>query len=168
MWSCAGNRKRLNAYIDGELPERTRCSVERHLAGCESCRAVLDGLRGLEPYLQTLDTPSVPAALISRILSEASLRRRKVAENRDNRWWRIVWPQPWLVKGATAAALIVGLAIGTFMGWTSYRDSGTGQLMAVATKNEDIESNLYAFDVLSAEPRGSIEAATLALLDTGR
>jgi len=165
MSSCSRNRKRLNAYIDGELPQQARHSVERHLAECESCRTVLDGLRGLEPYLQTLNTPLIPAALTSRILSEASLRRRKASKNRNSWWWRTIWHPPWLVTGATTAALVVGLAMGAWMGWTSYRDAGSGQLIAVTTKNDGFASSLYAFDVLSAEPRGSIEAASLAFLE---
>jgi anti-sigma factor RsiW len=165
MSSCSRNRKRLNAYIDGELPEQARHSVAQHLAECESCRTVLHGLQGLEPYLQTLDTPSIPAALTSRILSEASLRGRKVSKNRNSWWWRAIWPQPWLVTGATTAALVVGLAMGAWMGWTSYRNAGSGQLIAVTTKTDGIASSLYAFDVLSAEPRGSIEAASLAFLE---
>jgi hypothetical protein len=38
----------------------------------------------------------------------------------------------------------------------------------MATKNESIEGGWYAFDVLGAEPRGSIEAVTLALLENER
>jgi anti-sigma factor RsiW len=169
MSSCSRNRKRLNVYIDGELPEQARHSVARHLADCESCRTVLDGLRGLEPYLQTLlDTPPIPAALASRILSEASLRRRKVSENRNSWWWRAIWPQPWFVTGATTAALVIGLAMGAWMGWTSYRDAGSGQLIAGPTQTDGTASSLYAFDVLSAEPHGSLEAASLAFLENGR
>jgi hypothetical protein len=54
------------------------------------------------------------------------------------------------------------------MGWTSYRNAGSGQLIAVTTKTDGIASSLYAFDVLSAEPRGSIEAASLAFLENGK
>lgn len=168
MSSCSRNRKRLNAYIDGELPQQAHHSVAQHLVECESCRAVLHGLRGLEPYLQTLDTPSIPAELTSRILSEAYLRRREISENRNNWWWRAIWPQPWLVTGATTAALVVGLAMGAWMGWTSHRNAGSGQLIAMTTKTDDIASSLYAFDVLGVAPRGSIEAASLAFLENGR
>jgi anti-sigma factor RsiW len=168
MSSCSRNRKRLNAYIDGELPQEAQHSVERHLAECASCRTVLDGLRGLEPYLQTLDTPLIPTALTSRIMSEADLRLRKASKNRGSLWWGTIWPQPWLVTGATTAALVVGLAMGSWMGWTSYRHAGSGQLLAVTTETDGFASSLYAFDVLSAEPRGSIEAASLAFLENGR
>jgi anti-sigma factor RsiW len=163
MWSCAKNRKHLNAYLDGELPERTRGSVERHLAGCPVCFLKFDGLRGLAPFLENDEVPPVPAGLSARIVTEAALRqRRKEAEQTSGREWRGFLFQPWLVGGATTAALVVGLAVGALMGWTSYLRPDSAQWMAT---NEIVARHMYAFDVLGAEPRGSIEAATLALLD---
>ena len=35
----------LSSYIDGELSERDRLRVERHLSGCAECRAELESLR---------------------------------------------------------------------------------------------------------------------------
>jgi anti-sigma factor RsiW len=165
MWSCAGNRKRLNAYIDGELPERTRCEVERHLAECPACRRECDELRGLAPFLRNDEVPPVPAGLSARILAEAALRqKRKQAPTAARLGWREFLFQPWLVRGATTTALVAGLAIGALMGWTSYLRLDSGQWVIITT-DENVARNMYAFDVLGAEPRGSIEAATLALLD---
>jgi anti-sigma factor RsiW len=167
MWSCAGNRKRLNAYIDGELPERTRCEVELHLAECPACRRAFDELRCLAPLLGNDEVPPLPAGLSARILTEAAFRqKRKEAPSAAHRGWREFLFQPWLTRGATTAALVVGLAMGAWMGWTRYLpDSGQGVTMAT---DENAATNMYAFDVLGAEPLGSIEAATLAFLDDGR
>ena len=38
-------RTLLSSYIDGELSERERRRVERHLSGCAECRAELESLR---------------------------------------------------------------------------------------------------------------------------
>jgi anti-sigma factor RsiW len=35
----------LSNYLDGELPAELRAEVERHLATCENCRAVVDTTR---------------------------------------------------------------------------------------------------------------------------
>jgi anti-sigma factor RsiW len=168
MWSCAEYHKRLNAYIDGELPERTRCKVEYHLAECPTCRREFVELRRLAPFLTNEEVPPVPAELSARILAEAAFRqRRKEAEKMSSRQWLDLLFQPWLVRGATTAALVVGLAIGALMGWTSYLRPASGQWVTMATDEYTIR-NMYAFDILGAEPRGSIEAATLALLDDER
>ena len=168
MLSCAKNRKRLNAYMDGELPERKRRNVERHLAHCSACRLELEGLRGLGPLLRHDEAPPVPAGLSARIMAEAAFRQRlKEAGKTSVRQWREFLFKPWLVRGVTTAALIIGLAVGAWMGWTSRLGPDSGKGVAMST-HENIGRNMYAFDVLGAEPRGSLEAATLALLDDGR
>jgi anti-sigma factor RsiW len=156
----------LNAYLDGELPERTRREVECHLAGCPACLLEFEGLRGLAPLLGNDEVPPVPVGLSARILAEAALRqkRKEAGKTSGGEWLEFLF-QPWLVRGATIAALVVGLAMGALMGWTSYLRPDSTQWIAT---NESVARNMYAFDVLGAEPRGSIEAATLALLDDGR
>ena len=110
--------------------------------------------------------PPVPSGLSARILAEAAVRqKRKEARKMSGGEWFEFLFQPWLVRGATTAALVVGLAMGALMGWTSYLRPDSTQWIAA---NESVARNMYAFDVLGAEPRGSIEAATLALLDDGR
>lgn len=37
----------ISDYIDGTLSPETRADVERHLAGCEICSAVLDSTRNV-------------------------------------------------------------------------------------------------------------------------
>ncbi len=51
-YSCEEVRRRLDAYVDGELSDEETRSVEEHLAACERCaevlgfeRALLDGLK---------------------------------------------------------------------------------------------------------------------------
>lgn len=168
MWSCARKRKLLNAYIDSELPERTRREVESHLAECSACRLEHDELRMLMPLLGNYKVPPIPAGLSARILASASLRqKRKEAPTVVGWGWCEFLFHPWLIKGVTTAALVVGLAMGAWMGWTSHRSPDVGQWVAMTTHGNEART-MYAFDVLSAEPRGSIEAATLALLDDGR
>jgi len=169
MLSCIRCRKRLGAYLDGELSERQQTLLDRHLPGCGSCRAALNAMRGLEPLLGKLDVPPAPTTLTSRILTEVYARQgSQVAGSRFLSWRQVLTPHFWVVRRATAAALIAGLTIGAYMGWARYGDSGSARPAATAAWNEPVDETLYAFDVLSAAPQGSIEAATLALLEDGR
>jgi anti-sigma factor RsiW len=34
----------LESYVDETLDRTTRAEVDRHLAGCDNCRAILDGV----------------------------------------------------------------------------------------------------------------------------
>lgn len=45
----------LSAYLDGELDEPARASVEQHLAECAACRQALEGLRRLVRRAAALD-----------------------------------------------------------------------------------------------------------------
>ncbi len=97
MLSCKKYRKRLNAYLDGELPARKKVAVERHLAACQSCRTVLQSLRDLGPALLAADVPAAPTDLTSRIMAEAYLAKRRGAEK----------PSPW----RTQKPLFTGLVL---------------------------------------------------------
>ena len=44
----------LSAYVDGELGERARRAVERHLATCEACSSLLQELRETKSLLREL------------------------------------------------------------------------------------------------------------------
>ncbi len=62
----------LNAYVDGELPERQRPIVEAHLAKCAVCLKRLEDIRSLEGSLNdTLHVPSVPDGFVTRVMREA-------------------------------------------------------------------------------------------------
>lgn len=51
-------RKHIDAYLDGELDERQRTSVEHHVGACADCRLLLEDRRRLKLRLQSL----IPAA----------------------------------------------------------------------------------------------------------
>lgn len=174
MRSCGNYRNYLNAYLDGELPTALDHAVEQHLADCPMCRHEVLALRELEPLLAADPVPPVPAALASRIRIAAAGRQRA----RQPRWVRRATPwdrrepllQPWLLRsrlrGVTSAALVLGLVLGASMGLTSAHQVDFVQWMSPKDPLE-AASQLYAFDVLSATPQGSIEAAALTLLSEG-
>ena len=69
-YSCEEARRRLDAYVDGELPGEEARAVERHVAGCDRCAEVLGFertlLEGLKKRIRETD---VPAGLRDRIES---------------------------------------------------------------------------------------------------
>lgn len=48
-------RARLSEYLDGELEPRSREEVEAHLAECDACRTVLEGLADVRARARTLE-----------------------------------------------------------------------------------------------------------------
>ena len=67
----------LSPYIDGELAAEKAAEVERHLAGCESCRALVEGERRVSAAVRHHgERFRAPAHLKARVLSEVARRSR--------------------------------------------------------------------------------------------
>lgn len=59
--TCADISALLDDYIDGALPADQARRVEEHLAGCESCRAEVAGLRSILTDARALPRTVLPA-----------------------------------------------------------------------------------------------------------
>lgn len=95
MTNCRQDPRReeaLNDYVDGLLDDARRAELERHLEGCEDCRATLEELRDLLERAAELKELPPSTDLFPRIRARVSRRRPD---------WR---------KAAVAAVLVIGLA----------------------------------------------------------
>jgi len=63
----------MSAYVDGELSERGRTRIERHLGECAECRRLLAGLRLVLDALHCLPTPTGEADAV-RLAASVRLR----------------------------------------------------------------------------------------------
>ena len=57
-------RERLSPYLDGQLSDRDREGMERHLEGCQECRVELDALRATRMLLRTLPQARPPRSFV--------------------------------------------------------------------------------------------------------
>lgn len=57
----------LNDYIDGELDVQLCQEIERHMAGCENCRIVVDTLRKTVLLYRSLPSEPMPADVELRL-----------------------------------------------------------------------------------------------------
>lgn len=152
----------LNAYVDGELPERLRCIVESHLAACESCRKQIEEIQGMDELFQgSLPVPPVPDGLAARIMAEA--QRRQVASAPKRRFPPLAWnPVPWVVelsasmRLAASVTVLLALIAGLFL-------DGRG----VTGPGVSIEpgKNLYGLEWFAPTPLGSIGSIYIAMAD---
>lgn len=127
---CIDLRAILSGFIDGELDADRRHEAERHLVGCEACRARVSRAESIDLLLREAaarwgrEAP-LPEPVIERVLS------RTVADLRTLRRMRRVALFGWL-----AAAAALGLAASVWLidrSWrapqdsmTSLRDGGQG------------------------------------------
>lgn len=115
---CTQCQELLSEYIDGALELGEQVNIERHLADCESCRAVRDDFLQIVHFSHQLPLQSPSPALWSRIRSDVN--------SSDPGMWS--GPRRWLVRirtlnfnlsipqlAAGAAALAVVVSIGAIL-----------------------------------------------------
>jgi anti-sigma factor RsiW len=91
---CAQAQPLLLDFSRGRLSPELTAEVERHLAGCESCRVQVERERALDTALKLLPRPPLPESLASRLSGPSR--------------WRPRWEQ---VAVLVAAAACVGLFV---------------------------------------------------------
>src|SRR5579864_8852722 len=65
----------LNDYVDDALGATARADIERHLASCISCRALVDDLREIRATAKSLAVREAPARVWPRLERAIKLER---------------------------------------------------------------------------------------------
>lgn len=64
----------LSAYVDGDLEDVICAEIDRHMAGCENCRIVVDTLRKtIYLYQVTTESTNVPLDVKERLFDRLEL-----------------------------------------------------------------------------------------------
>lgn len=137
---CNDFRGLIDAYFDGETTPAEREAADRHIAGCDACRAALEELRLTWEALDAVPEPAIPALCAPAIIHRARLRERRVT---------------WLTFAGAAAAVAVlafalwstGLLGGGMPGEVGIED----QVAADADLTLDMLENLEVLEALDLE-----------------
>ena len=73
-------RRRLSAYLDGELPEDQQHEIHLHLQGCPDCRGALDGIRHAATLTKATEVLSVPPSVWTDV--EQAVRKERARPSR--------------------------------------------------------------------------------------
>lgn len=82
----------LGAYHDGELEPGLAEQVQSHLATCNDCREILDGIKSLSDLLDSTRTPASDPVIFTRQLTRQLPPRPTPLENHASGsigWWLI-------------------------------------------------------------------------------
>lgn len=66
---CASGVELLAEYLEGVLPAEVSASLERHVVGCERCRAFLESYRATPRILREATDVVLPAELREKLES---------------------------------------------------------------------------------------------------
>ena len=113
MESCPDFKEKLMMDVHGELDQKDRFTLERHLKGCEGCRRERDRLaRLLERIKETNPLPEFPRALSWEMTG--SIVKNLKEKQAKTKWQGMRWPGGYRFIPAFAAACLIVLAIGWF------------------------------------------------------
>ncbi len=106
---CDWVQERLEPYLDTELPDNERSSLEVHLQICAACSAELETARKVQETLRTLPAQAAPEQITEAVYAHAraDLRTRR-------RVWLQGWTTGWrpVLGVAVAAILLIFTTIG--------------------------------------------------------
>jgi anti-sigma-K factor RskA len=129
-------RENIGAYVLGALPELEAELLERHLAGCESCRGEVEELRPVTSAIarsvpQVEPPPSLKASLMEVVNAEAAARAEP-ARRRERRsfgtWFSSL--QPRMAVGMALAVLALGVVVGVAADQLAGSDGGQATTIA--------------------------------------
>jgi hypothetical protein len=64
----------LSEFVDGDLDPLLCDEIERHMTDCKNCEIVINTLKKtVELYQETIETPTIPADVRSRLFHQLSL-----------------------------------------------------------------------------------------------
>ncbi|MEX0751248.1 MAG: zf-HC2 domain-containing protein [Dehalococcoidia bacterium] len=69
------DRDALSAYLDGELASERAAALEAHVAGCEACSTMLEGMRDVRTMLRALPQADAPRSF--RVRPEVAAEPRR-------------------------------------------------------------------------------------------
>ncbi len=144
--SCAEHRRRLATSRWSTLPPEARAEVERHLQGCEECRAFAKAERELDAALGRLPRQAAPEALKARLA--ATLRAEAAPPSVSSRWAKWRDGRKLRLVSATAAVVLAGALSVVF----ALRPSATERLVDEAV-NDHLRV-LYATHPIEIESGG--------------
>jgi len=148
--NCKETARKLNAYVDGELPGEQAARIEAHLEACAHCAREREELLRLNRALDVMPGMAGPVGFNARL--------RALAVERIKGRSKLVRIAPLVrfrLPTAVAATLLLaaGLLIGGFMGSSISAAQASRQSVAQAYESE--------FGPLEAVPPTSVAAAYL-------
>lgn len=166
-------RDNIGAYVLGALPELEAEVLERHLLGCESCRAEVEELRPVTAALaRSVPQVDAPASLRFSLMEVVNAEAQPQRERRAPRprasfsdWLGALRPRTALVAGMAVLAIGVALGIGVdeLGGGSSTTEKTIAakidrQTMPSASARLDVSGSKAALELTRAPqpPRGRV------------
>lgn len=138
----------ISTYLDDELEEKDRISVETHIKSCAKCASALEEMRSLRMAFKGAEYYRAPLGFQARVLARTAALDKKKSP----------WFVPMFARFAEVTVLLVVMTVGILAGRFVMKDR--------AVQPENITSS-FSLDLFDATPPGSLGNAYLAMTEVG-
>ena len=157
--NCETLEELISAYVDGEVSEEERQTVEQHVASCASCRATLQDFSTAQTFVRTLPTFDAPQDFRQRVTERVE---------RKSRFW--MWNWTFVPRFALGTIALLLISAGVLF-W-SLRQSPQNQIEQTASIDVYAEDILFedvstATDTLFSSDTGSVAEELLDMINIG-
>ncbi|MFH1940674.1 MAG: zf-HC2 domain-containing protein [bacterium] len=125
---CSKIKRRLSAYLDGELDTVKKENIESHLRDCQACQHDLAILNQSWHFLDSLPEPEPPLYFYTRLKARLSSAAKEKRES-------------WVERALIPVSAVVVVALGIFMG--SIVGKNGKRLAQEVPAEENVISSLY-------------------------
>jgi predicted anti-sigma-YlaC factor YlaD len=156
--TCSEIRKKLPAFLDGEVSEKEKRLISEHLESCGGCRKELEKLTQISDILDVMDEVHVLPFFMTRL-------KQRIADQRAQRRAYvpfIEWIRHAFVPVAVTALIFVCFLVGSNLGKVLHQERVESM---VASKTETIDA--LGVTSLADFPEGSLGWAYNSLLAGG-
>lgn len=149
---CSEIRKKLSAYLDGEITDQEKKTLSDHLDNCLDCRNELLALRTVRKNLNIMPDIAVPPYFYTRL-------KQRVADS-DQRLPILERLRQIALPGFAVALTLLALVLGNTMARIIYQ--------GIANPESSTETaNVFGIDAFDEYPEGSISNAYNELITGG-
>jgi len=156
---CSQIKKRLSAFLDGEVSEQERQFITEHLKSCDSCRKELEELSQVSDILDIIQEVEVSPYFITRL-------KQRITDQEQKSLIRLPlteWIRRALVPAVTTILVACSLFIGGQLGKAIYQAGGEDVVGA------EIEvANFLGTTSFSGFPEGSLGKTYSSVLTGGK
>ncbi len=155
---CSWIRRKLSAFLDGEISEEENQLISEHLKSCERCKKELEELSQVSDVLEVMDEVKVSPFFITRL-------KQRIADQKSKSVVRlpfVEWIRRATVPVFATALVLLSFLVGNNLGKSIYQEQAE-----IITKSDTEIVDVLGFNSLNEFPENSLGWAYNNLLTGG-
>jgi predicted anti-sigma-YlaC factor YlaD len=147
---CSHVQKMISRYVDQDLNQREKVSLELHTAECQSCKGALEQQIAIHRLLTSAENFQAPIGFATRVLAQIGEKKKRVP------FWGFFKVQPVYLRAVEVAFALIVVLIGVMSGNLLVADRTPARQTSVG--------ETFSLDLFQATPPDSIGGVYVKLM----